>query len=238
MKLILYIDGGSRGNPGRAGAGVSIRTDRGRTVFEAGFFLDRMTNNMAEYNALLKGLDAADRAGATELEIISDSELLVRQINGDYRVKSPTLLPLFEQALVRLHKLSRWRLRHVRREENRRADALANRAMDSGEDVVEVEFAGPTGKPVADDRTNAQVDESKSRVVVRCVDAPNPRVCPAPCPRRTKYNFGKTVPAGICLSVAADIIRAVQKTNSSGEAPTEVRCRRAGCGARFEIARE
>lgn len=136
MKLTIHIDGGARGNPGPAGAGVSIVDDDGRAVFEAGFFLGRMTNNMAEYNGLLRALAVAARAEATALDIYSDSELLVRQINGEYRVKSPKLRDLFDEASARLRRFADWRVSHVRREGNERADALANAAMDAGEDVI------------------------------------------------------------------------------------------------------
>jgi len=136
MKLTIHIDGGARGNPGPAGAGVSIVDEDGQTVFEGGFFLGHMTNNLAEYNGLLRSLEVAGRTEATCLHIYSDSELLVRQINGDYRVKSPSLRDIFDKASARLRRFSDWRVSHVRREGNTRADALANAAMDAGEDVV------------------------------------------------------------------------------------------------------
>jgi ribonuclease HI len=139
MKLIANIDGGSRGNPGPAGAGISIREETGRAILEAGYFLGRMTNNMAEYTALLRALDACKARGAQEVQIYCDSELLVKQINGEYRVKNETLKDYFDQAMKMLRTIGAWKIQHVRREGNARADELANLAMDAGEDVVEVD---------------------------------------------------------------------------------------------------
>jgi ribonuclease HI len=139
MKLTIHIDGGARGNPGPAGAGVAIRNDAGQALWEGGFFLGRMTNNMAEYQALLRALDAALKCGAGEVAVYCDSELLVRQINGEYRVRNETLKDLFDEAASKLRKIGRWRVHHVPREQNGRADELANAAMDAGEDVIELD---------------------------------------------------------------------------------------------------
>ncbi|MFQ5429766.1 MAG: ribonuclease HI family protein [Phycisphaerae bacterium] len=136
MNVTIHIDGGARGNPGPAGAGVTIRDEQGACLFEGGFFLGHMTNNAAEYNALIRALQVARTAGATRLQIFSDSELLVRQVNGDYRVKNAGLKVLFNDAAARLRDFEDWRVRHVRREANDRADELANQAMDAERDVV------------------------------------------------------------------------------------------------------
>lgn len=139
MKLILHVDGGARGNPGPGGSGVAIADADGAPVFEAGYFLGRVTNNQAEYTGLLKGLAVAARAGADELEIRSDSELLVRQINGDYRVKNEGLIPLYDEAVRLLGTFKKWHISHVRREQNKTADRLANDAMDAAADVIRLE---------------------------------------------------------------------------------------------------
>jgi ribonuclease HI len=139
MKITIHIDGGARGNPGSAGAGIVLRGVDDAPLLEAGYYLGHQTNNVAEYTALLKALEAAKQAGATELSIFSDSELLVRQINGEYRVKNPALKDLFDDAFGRLRSFAKWEVRHVRREQNARADELANLAMDACEDVVEVD---------------------------------------------------------------------------------------------------
>jgi ribonuclease HI len=139
MKITIHIDGGARGNPGNAGAGVVLRAEDEKPLLEAGYYLGHQTNNVAEYTALLKGLEAAKRAGATELSIFSDSELMVRQINGEYRVRNAALKDLFDDAFARLRGFEKWAVRHVRREQNARADELANLAMDDCADVVEVD---------------------------------------------------------------------------------------------------
>jgi ribonuclease HI len=123
-----WIDGASRGNPGEAGFGVVFEVDGGRQ--EIAGFLGRTTNNVAEYAALVAALAHATRSGCRELEVASDSELLVRQMTGAYRVKAAHLVPIFLRVLELRRQLARFRIRHVPREENREADALANRAVD------------------------------------------------------------------------------------------------------------
>lgn len=139
MKLTIHIDGGARGNPGTAGAGIVLRGEDGGAILEAGYYLGHQTNNVAEYTALVKALEAAKRAGASQLLIHSDSELLVKQINGEYRVRNPALKDLFDDAFSRLRGFEKWQVRHVRREQNSRADELANLAMDIRDDVVEID---------------------------------------------------------------------------------------------------
>ena len=132
MKLIVNIDGGSRGNPGPAAAGVVIRSaDDGTVLQQVGVFLGRATNNVAEYGGLIEGLKRAAALGADEVEFISDSELLVRQMNGQYRVKNEGLKPLYEQANALARRFERFRISHVRREHNADADEMANRAMNA-----------------------------------------------------------------------------------------------------------
>lgn len=135
-RLVVRSDGAARGNPGPAGAGWVIETPEGSIVDEGSAYLGRMTNNQAEYEALIRALEAADVDEDTELVVYSDSELLVRQLNGEYRVKSPDLRERFVRASQRLLRAGRATVRHVRREENEAADALANQAIDahSGED--------------------------------------------------------------------------------------------------------
>lgn len=130
-KLFLATDGAARGNPGPAGIGVCIRDAKGEVVAEIAEYLGETTNNQAEYRALLAGLERAIALNASEIEVRADSELMVRQINGQYKVKHPDLKPLFEQAKALLTKFSKSTVCHVRREENRDADALANQAIDA-----------------------------------------------------------------------------------------------------------
>ena len=138
--LRVFIDGGSRGNPGPAGFGVHAEDEAGATLAELYGYLGRTTNNVAEYAALLAALDWAAQRTFSELQILSDSELLVRQWNGEYKVKNEGLKPLHARARALALRLPRVVVRHVRREENREADALANRAMD--------EQAGNVNPPV------------------------------------------------------------------------------------------
>jgi ribonuclease HI len=128
--LRLHVDGASRGNPGEAGFGVHVTGDDGSEVASLYGYLGKATNNVAEYQALLHGLRFALARGASRVEVFSDSELLVRQVEGRYRVKSPGLQPLHREARGLLARFERTRIVHVPRERNREADALANRAVD------------------------------------------------------------------------------------------------------------
>jgi ribonuclease HI len=130
MALTIYIDGGSRGNPGPAAAGVVIHDEAGRVLHEGAYFLGTETNNAAEYRALLLALERATRLPPQPLAIFSDSELLVRQMTGEYRVKNPRLSELHLEAQRLLLRVQRWSFRHIPRDENRRADYLANLALD------------------------------------------------------------------------------------------------------------
>jgi len=128
--LRLHVDGASRGNPGEAGFGVHVTGPDGTEVASLYGYLGRATNNVAEYQALLHGLRFALGRGTSLVEVYSDSELLVRQIEGRYRVKNPGLRPLHREAMSLLARFETARVAHVPREENREADALANRAVD------------------------------------------------------------------------------------------------------------
>ena len=131
MKLRLYVDGASRGNPGPAAFGVLVKDGRGRIVAEVAEYLGETTNNVAEYRALLGALQKARALGADELEILADSDLLVRQVKGAYRVKSPNLIALHQEATAALEGFRRWRIAYIPRRENAAADALANKALDA-----------------------------------------------------------------------------------------------------------
>ncbi|MEA2490741.1 MAG: ribonuclease [Acidobacteriota bacterium] len=132
MKVTAWIDGGARGNPGPAGYGVFMKTDTGEIIEVAGH-IGRTTNNVAEYSGLLEALAVADAEGATEVEIISDSELLVKQMLGIYRVKHPNLIPLHQKAKILARKFARFSIRHTLRAGNKDADRLANVAIDRGD---------------------------------------------------------------------------------------------------------
>jgi ribonuclease HI len=129
--LVLHVDGGARGNPGPAAIGVVISRPDGEVVEELAERIGPATNNVAEYRALLRGVERAKELDATELEIVGDSELIARQLNGAYKVKHPAMKPLYEQAMAALRGFARWRIRTVPRAENARADALVNAALDA-----------------------------------------------------------------------------------------------------------
>jgi ribonuclease HI len=128
--LRLFSDGAARGNPGPAGAGAVLMDAEGRVVARLGRFLGIQTNNYAEYMGLLLGLKHARSLGVKALEVLADSELLIRQLQGRYQVKSPTLRPLYEEAAALLKQFSRVKLTHLPREKNKAADEMSNRAID------------------------------------------------------------------------------------------------------------
>jgi len=128
--LRLFTDGAARGNPGPAGAGAVLTKEDGSVVARCGKFLGSQTNNYAEYMGLLLGLEAALKLGANELQLFADSELMVRQLNGVYKVRNPGLRPLFEQAKKLLGQFRKVRIEHVPREQNALADEMSNRAID------------------------------------------------------------------------------------------------------------
>jgi ribonuclease HI len=128
--LVVNVEGGARGNPGPAAIAAVVSTPDGQIVEQHGEAIGEATNNVAEYRALLLGIERAKALGATELELVGDSELVVKQVLGDYRVKDAGLRPLFLQAMGALRELERWSIRHVRREQNEAADRLVNETLD------------------------------------------------------------------------------------------------------------
>ena len=131
MKYIVHTDGAARGNPGPAAIGVVIEDDEGRTVYEASRSLGVRTNNEAEYMALITALEYIKDSRPSEAEFRLDSELVVRQLNGQYKVKEPRLQSLHGQVIMLLNAVPKYKIRHVRREQNTRADELANEALDA-----------------------------------------------------------------------------------------------------------
>jgi ribonuclease HI len=143
--ITAYCDGGSRGNPGPAGFGVHIENAQGQSVGELSEYLGKKTNNFAEYSGLLAALNFALEHGYPRLKVVSDSELMVKQIKGQYRVNSPELRPLYEEAKRRIAQLDSFQIQHVLREKNRHADRLANEAMDRGMGRSSTSENGPVG---------------------------------------------------------------------------------------------
>jgi ribonuclease HI len=264
MPWTVSIDGGARGNPGPAAAGVHIADPAGEVVFSGGLFLGRKTNNEAEYAGLLFALDLLAAAKADEVAIRSDSELLVRQLQGQYRVKAANLLPLYDKAAAAARRFAECRFQHVRREENKLADKLVNEALDAVGDVIaadprclyaalrqarpksppaaRAESSGTKRTPAAP-ATPASVNDSVNGLTVAVVKGPRSGVCPAGTKAGQTFVFTATTPtAGMCLEACASVIDAVislQSTAPSGHArdvePMTITCGRPDCGAVFQL---
>ena len=136
MRFRASIDGAARGNPGPAGAGAYVQEEDGRPAEELFEALGETTNNVAEYRALLLALKRAEAIGAQSVEILSDSLLLVQQVNGIFKIKAPHLIPLLSEAVRRAKSFRRFSIRHVRREQNKLADRLANLGADASEEAL------------------------------------------------------------------------------------------------------
>ena len=132
MKLVVHVDGGARGNPGPAAIGVVVSDEAGAVLDEVGEAIGVTTNNVAEYRAFLRGLERVRALGASEVEVIGDSELVAKQVGGQYKVKHAGLKPLHAEALRALAGFERWQVRTVPRAQNAAADALVNAALDAG----------------------------------------------------------------------------------------------------------
>jgi ribonuclease HI len=130
VKVFVHVDGGARGNPGPAAAACVISSPEGETLGEHTRLLGTATNNVAEYQALLLGLQCALELGASEVAVVGDSELIAKQVQGLYKVKHEAMRPLHHQALAALARFDDWSIRTVPRAENARADALVNAALD------------------------------------------------------------------------------------------------------------
>ncbi|HEY8001046.1 MAG TPA: ribonuclease HI family protein [Solirubrobacterales bacterium] len=129
-QLVVNVDGGARGNPGPAAIAAVLATPDGEVIERRGEAIGRATNNVAEYRAMLLGIERAQALGASEVELIGDSELVVRQVKGEYRVKDEGLRPLHAEVRAALDSFDRWSIRHVRREHNAEADRLVNETLD------------------------------------------------------------------------------------------------------------
>ncbi len=163
------IDGGSRGNPGPASYGVIIRDGRGEIVAKLKKYIGRMTNNVAEYYGLIAALDYAESHGVKAIRIESDSELLVKQMRGQYKVKSEDLRPLFERAQKMSKAFESFRIEHVYREQNREADALANEALD------ETEAKAPGAAPAKKTAAPSSKSEPPASRTAAASSQPEPR---------------------------------------------------------------
>lgn len=139
-KITAYTDGASRGNPGDAGIGIVFVDENGNVVREIAEYIGQTTNNIAEYTALITALKEAVEMGYEVIEIVSDSELMVKQLNGEYQVKNEGIKPLHKEAGELLKEFKQYSIRHVRREQNKRADELANQGINEALDEQEIDI--------------------------------------------------------------------------------------------------
>jgi ribonuclease HI len=259
--LIVHVDGASRGNPGPAGAGVTISSADGTLIHEGAYFLGQQTNNGAEYHALIRALQRVQGCGDDRVTVFSDSELLVRQITGAYRVKSPKLARLFEQVQLLLLKIPCWSIRHIPREQNSRADELANLAIDRGRDVIvfdadpaaHMAAGGHTASPPTTDEpaggepyTPATTDPAQTDVAraarITLARPPRPGTCPAGSGSPDSFTVEHILPQGLCIHAAHALIPtvlAILNTDAAEFAaiPTlTVRCMNPECGAVFHVS--
>jgi ribonuclease HI len=157
-QIIAHIDGGSRGNPGPAAYAVVVSAEDGTRLASVSKYLGHATNNVAEYEGLLAALDYAIEHNYRRLKIITDSELLARQINGQYKVKNPNLKGLYDRAGTLIAQFDAFRIEHVRREHNREADRMANEAMDAAAKQKGLPQGHSAGKAQSESKTGTNTD--------------------------------------------------------------------------------
>jgi ribonuclease HI len=201
---IAYIDGASRGNPGPASYAVVVKAPGGKTEFEIGKYFGRATNNVAEYYGLIAALDAAQSHGIQRLLVRSDSELMVRQMQGRYKVKSADLKPLYERALKLSRGFAYFAIEHVPREQNAEADALGNRALDEtsrsssprSDAMPAAPLSAPSPEPLPSSaaRERLRGQQVASAPVGREAVRPTPRVTPGASKIRARYSAGALHP--------------------------------------------
>lgn len=233
-ELELYIDGGARGNPGPAACAYLLLDQAGRLIKSEGIYLGESTNNIAEYNGLIRGLQAARELNAKELNIYSDSELLVKQIIGEYKVKNLKLQELMEKAQKLLLSFDRWQIKYIPREANKEADKLVNATLDEYEKGY---------------NQLSKVKEKSKAILVEVIEEPDPDICAAGIKENTCFVIHDTVPSGLCIYALQAILPEIARlqtehtqdnninTNSSS-GPNEavvVKCSRSDCKARFRL---
>lgn len=226
MKLVIHTDGGSRGNPGPAAGGIVI-TDAadGQPIFEGAFFFGRMTNNLAEYLALQKALELIQSMDVEAVTCIADSQLMVMQLTGQYKVKSDKLKPVFEKVRSLLNQFPTWEAKHVKRDRNSHADDLANKAMDAKRDVVitnDLDWLAEGNAKAAKQKqpemreestaTEDQIDTSASEQGLTQYRATVTHPAGKSCPRQqamqegSVFTFGPTLPGECCLGAGQAVM--------------------------------
>ena len=163
--MVAHVDGGARGNPGPSGYGAYIQDQDGSVLAELSEFLGAQTNNFAEYSGLVAALEYALQHGYRAVKVVSDSELLVKQIKGQYKVRSESLLPIYEEAKSLIKQLDAFQIRHVLRHLNKDADRLANEAMDRGMKSARTDRADAYAKPPAQNSDSANTNSPAMKEV-------------------------------------------------------------------------
>ncbi len=230
MDLVLHVDGGSRGNPGPAGAGVVLAdAATNRPIHEAGYFLGRMTNNAAEYEGLIRGLELAAELKPRTLTVLADSQLMVFQMTGVYKVKNARLKPLHQRAGDLAAAIGHVQFEHIYRENNARADDLANKAMNAKADVVLLSCGADV---TAADAERIERD-SEPHWKVEITSTPGPK-CPASMKKGQQFMIGVATPPGLCIHGAAAVINeCLAQTAAEGATGGKVQCPR--CKATIRI---
>ena len=253
MGLEIFVDGGSRGNPGPGGAGVYILDrDDNLTVslHEGGYYFGNLTNNAAEYRGLIRALELAVEMGYQNPVIHSDSQLMVRQVNGEYKVKSNALRPFHSRVLSLLSHLGHWRLVHVYREKNVRADELANLAMDAKRDVIVNSAIPMDPSPASADSVNTSKlnpEDGKNKrpltadPLTDCwstslLVGPG-SACPAPFPAGKVIRFGPQPPVGLCVYATWSVLNEVLDRGQYPSNGDNVRTNCARCGVTIQITK-
>ena len=227
-KIELYVDGGARGNPGPAAGGYVIMDSEGNVIRSEGFFLGEATNNIAEYSALLKGLESVREIDVREIDIFSDSELVVKQIIGEYRVKNRAIGEIYLRVQQVLLSFDRWQIRHIPREENTHADRLVNEALDDGLHLPKK-------------RSSAADSESDTKIMLEVLNAPCEGACSAGMKKGMCFVFSEIVPPGLCVHAANSVLPSVismRKSQANDSDNTlQIRCEKPECGGIFKISK-
>ncbi len=243
----LYVDGGARGNPGPAACAFVIKGSERGVIQAQGFYLGRTTNNVAEYTGLIRGLQAVQALGLKEIQIYSDSELMVKQLIGEYRVRNSDLQGLYEQVQRLLLAFDRWQIKHVRREFNSEADRLVNETLDKGGNGArspepsnsQTLFDQAQTKVQAEPAVPSEPAEGQVKVMVEIVVGPAESKCPACMQKGQCFVFTDFVPAGVCIHAAQSLLPtviAMQRDASFRGRSMMVKCSHPGCGASFKLS--
>jgi len=243
-QIALYVNGGSRGNPGPAAGAYIVNDPSGKTVQSEGFFLGQTTTIIAEYTALFLGLQAVEELGIREFSIFSDSESMVKQIIGEYRVQGKELLEIFEKVQYKLLGFDRWQIKHIRREFNAAAEQLRNEAIDRESDAA-VKTADNEILPERSNAATSQISEPTGetpapiKILVEVLTESDEHACPSPMRKGQCFVFTGCVPAGLCTHAAITLLPtviALQRDPASKSGTFMVKCCNPGCGAGFKVS--